>query len=269
MEVHIFDVERGGCAAIITPSGRLLLIDVGHNGTTGWRPSRWIAARCQPVGCLVITNFDEDHVTDLPELCRAVPIETWVMNWNVTPEWVRREKAQKGGMGRGVARAVEQLAALRTTAGVAQDWGPSCDIRWFNHPLSDTADENYLSVVPFVHCGDIRMVFGGDLTTQGWQDFLSDPTFVMYLRNPNIFVASHHGREDGYCPDVFRYCHPAVVIASDKNVQYETQVIDYGQHAVGITWNQTDQRSYLTTRKDGKLTITHRPQGGARITASG
>jgi hypothetical protein len=37
VEVYLFDVEHGGCAAIITPSGRLMLIDAGHNDTTGWR----------------------------------------------------------------------------------------------------------------------------------------------------------------------------------------------------------------------------------------
>jgi beta-lactamase superfamily II metal-dependent hydrolase len=246
-----------------------MLIDAGHNDTTGWRPSEWMAARRQPVACQVITNFDEDHVTDLPNLCRAVPIETWVMNWNVTAEWVRAEKAWKGGMGQGVSRAVQELAAIRNTPGRTIDWGAGCDVRWFFHPVTATADENYLSVVTFIHCGDIRIVFGGDLTAQGWRDFLLNPLFMAYLKTSNIFVASHHGREDGYCPEVFEYCHPAVVIASDKSVQYETQVIDYGQHASGITWNVTDRRSYLTTRKDGKLTITQRLQGGFHIRASG
>jgi hypothetical protein len=70
-------------------------------------------------------------------------------------------------------------------------------------------------------------------------------------------------------PEVFDYCKPAVVIASDKSVEYETQVVDYGQHASGIIWNGTDRRCCLTTRKDGKLTITQRPHGGFHIQASG
>jgi beta-lactamase superfamily II metal-dependent hydrolase len=267
MEVHIFDVEHGGCAAVVTPSGHLVLIDAGHNATTDWRPSKWVAGRYQAVDCQVITNFDEDHVTDLPNLWRTIPIRTWLMNWYVTAEWVRREKAAKGGMGQGVARAVDQLAVLRDLPKVAPNWG--CDVRWFFHPVTPTADENYLSVVTFIHSGDIRIVFGGDLTAKGWRDFFTDPTFVAYLRATNIFVASHHGREDGYCPEVFDYCKPAVVIASDKSVEYETQVVDYGQHASGIIWNGTDRRCCLTTRKDGKLTITQRPHGGFHIQASG
>jgi beta-lactamase superfamily II metal-dependent hydrolase len=267
LEVNIFDVEHGGCAAVITPSGHLMMIDAGHNGTTGWRPSDWVKGRHSEIESLVVTNFDEDHVTDLPNLFRTIHIRSWVMNWNVTAEWVRREKAAKGGMGLGVARATAQLAAYRDLPKMATNWG--CDVRWFYHPVTTAADENYLSVVTFIHCGDIRIVFGGDLTAAGWRDFLRDPLFVAYLRTTNIFVASHHGREDGYCPEVFDYCRPDVVIASDKSVEYETQLVDYGQHASGIVWNGSDRRCCLTTRKDGTLTITPKPEGSFFIRASG
>jgi len=161
----------------------------------------------------------------------------------------------KGGMGPGVARAVDRLGALRDVPKTARDWGPGCDVRGFFHPVTATADENYLSVVTFVHCGDIRIVFAGDLTRQGWKDFLGDQEFVRYLGATNIFVASHHGREDGYCSDVFEYCRPSVVIASDQNVQYDSQIVNYGQHASGI-WNGTGWR-------------TQRPLGGFHIQASG
>lgn len=270
MEVDIFDVEHGGCAAVVAPSGRLMMIDAGHNRTTGWRPSWWVPQRFSEIECQVISNFDEDHVTDLPNLVHVVPIRTWMMNWNVTAEWVRREKESKGGMGAGVGRAVATLDAIRTTPIVTNDWGPGCDVRWFCHPVTPTSDENYLSVVTFIHCGGIRIAFGGDLTSQGWGDFLGNSVFVRYLQATNIFVASHHGREDGYCCDVFDFCHPDIIIASDKSVEFETQVVDYSQHAGGIPWGSGDDRRYfLTTRKDGKLTITPRPNGGAHILAGG
>ena len=68
MDVYIFDVEHGGCAAIFSPSGRLLMIDCDNNDTTRWRPSNWVAANNLRVANLTITNFDEDYVGDLPRL---------------------------------------------------------------------------------------------------------------------------------------------------------------------------------------------------------
>ena len=260
MEVHIFDVEHGSCAAVISPSGHLLMIDCGHNDTTGWRPWAWVAARGQPIANLTITNFDRDHVTDLPNVLARNVVTSFTMNWNVTAAWVRRQKGSLG-MSPGVELAIQRLDALRNLPGISINWGI----------VTSTADENYLSVVTFVHCGAIRFVFSGDLTTQGWEDFLVDPVFQGYLRNTNLFVASHHGREDGYCPEVFDYCTPDVIVASDKSVMYDTQLVDYGRHARGIPWTtnvgKAIHRSFLTTRNDGTLGFT--PVGaGYRIQAS-
>ena len=60
-----------------------------------------------------------------------------------------------------------------------------------------------------------------------------------------------------------------MIVISDKSIMYETQTVDYGQHATGITWNQTEMRHCLTTRQDGKLTITPTETGGFWIRATG
>jgi len=91
----------------------------------------------------------------------------------------------------------------------------------------------------------------------------------MELAKVKIFVASHHGRESGYCPEVFDLCAPEIVIISDEGIQYETQEHAYGDHAKGIRWNGTDIRRVLTTRKDGTLVITKEVgQPGSFIQAS-
>src|SRR5262249_47735755 len=119
----------------------------------------------------------------------------------------------------------------------------------------------------FVHYREIRIVFPGDLTAAGWRAFLPTQRFRALLAQTNIFVASHHGRMDGYCPEVFDVCRPEVIICSDKSVMHDTQTVNYSQHARGITWNGSDTRHCLTTRKDGNLTITPTAAGGFWIQA--
>lgn len=264
MEVIIFDVEHGSCNAVLTPTGQLLLIDCGHNDATRWRPSSWIAARRLSVANLTITNFDEDHVTDLPNLYATCPIQSLTRNWHVTPDWVRSAKSQYG-MGPGIRTAVRMMESYNGPPAVI-DWG--CQLERFCHPVTRFQDENSLSVVTFVHYLGLRIVFPGDLTRQAWEAFLQDPTFRAWLAQTNIFVASHHGREDGYCPAVFDVCKPNVIIASDRSVAHETQRVAYGRHATGIRWNGTETRSYLTTRCDGTLTITPTLGGGFYVRAS-
>src|SRR5579863_6667287 len=105
MRVHIFDVEHGFCSAVEAPSGELLLVDCGHNSFTGWRPSAWLAPSGREITNLTITNMDEDHVSDLDNVRRFCSIRSLSTNWNISPAWVRRAKAEQG-MGDGVCTAV-------------------------------------------------------------------------------------------------------------------------------------------------------------------
>jgi beta-lactamase superfamily II metal-dependent hydrolase len=118
-----------------------------------------------------------------------------------------------------------------------------------NYP--HVTDTNNLSLVLFLHCPGLSIVFPGDLEKPGWRNLLLRPDFQAHLARVNIFVASHHGRENGYLPEVFDYCHPQVIIISDESKQYETQETNYSNRASGIVWNATDTRKVLTTRKDG------------------
>lgn len=255
MEIRIFDVEHGACAAVFSPSGRLMLIDCGHNGTTGWRPSTWVRSMGLAVDNLTITNVDEDHVSDLSQLRPSVV--SFTNNWHLTPEWIEWAKRQFGA-GPGVR---ELIAMMRASPGPAApiDWG--MEVERFCHSPQEFGDENGLSLVTFIRFGGVRIVFPGDLTRAAWLSFLQNPQFVAALRQTNVFVAAHHGRADGYCPEIFGLglCAPAIVIISDEAVVYDTQDVDYAQHASGIPWNQTDRRYVLTTRCDGMMTIT--PQG--------
>lgn len=242
-----------------------MLIDCGHNGTTQWRPSTWLASNGLPITNLTITNFDEDHLTDLPNVYRVAPPQSLSKNWNLDSRWVCQAK-RENGMGDGV-RAACAMIDRYTGPALSSSWG-GASIQRFCHGLSDFDDENSLSLVTFVQYNGVRIVFPGDLTAEAWNKFLQNVEFCRWLRSTNIFIASHHGREDGYAPEVFNICRPSIIIASDKSVMYETQIVDYSQHASGILWNQTGVRKFLTTRHDGTMTIVPNGTDGFHITAS-
>lgn len=42
MQLQIFDVEHGACALLTADNGTRLMIDCGHNATTGWRPGSYL-----------------------------------------------------------------------------------------------------------------------------------------------------------------------------------------------------------------------------------
>jgi hypothetical protein len=110
------------------------------------------------------------------------------VNWNLTPDWIRRSK-YGSGIGPGVQAAIEMMRLHERGPGPAINWG-GCNIAYFYHSPLMFSDENSLSVVIFVHYGMLRIVFPGDLTKDGWSAFLRDNTFRSWLSATNIFVAS-------------------------------------------------------------------------------
>ena len=73
----------------------------------------------------------------------------------------------------------------------------------------------------------------GDLERAGWMAHLRSPSFKNHLKTVQVFVASHHGRESGYCEEVFEDCRPQVIVFSDSEVRYASQAMAglYGKHA--------------------------------------
>ena len=127
-----------------------------------------------------------------------------------------------------------------------------------NHPFSNGDDTNNLSVVTILDIGDDTFLIPGDMEKEGWQTLLaSSPKLRSRLKDVNIYIASHHGRFNGYCEEIFTThgCCPDVFVFSDSAKVHETQETDglYRQWASGINFNG-ETRKVLTTRKDGGLT---------------
>jgi beta-lactamase superfamily II metal-dependent hydrolase len=73
MFLEIFDVEHGACALITTSNGKRVVIDCGHNATTGWNPTTELIARgIWSLDQLIISNYDEDHVSGFPNLAALI-----------------------------------------------------------------------------------------------------------------------------------------------------------------------------------------------------
>ena len=131
-------------------------------------------------------------------------------------------------------------------------------VQVFHNNYPSFEDTNNLSLLIFLDIGDLSFVLPGDLEQPGWVELLKNPYVHTLLGRVNIFVASHHGRESGYCEEVFDYCSPSLVVMSDGPIQHDTQKMAgiYGQHTTGEWFNTPrgqEWRKVLTTRNDGNI----------------
>src|ERR1700755_3373503 len=102
MKVEIFDVEHGQCAMITCPpNGKKLMVDAGHN-TGKWWPSTHFLG--QHIEQLIVTNYDEDHTSDIVGLLQYCQVKSILRNPSIKAQHLKEMKALTGGMGNGVQR---------------------------------------------------------------------------------------------------------------------------------------------------------------------
>lgn len=263
MKIEIHDVDHGACVVVTSPTGQRLMIDCGLNRDKPWFPSiQYLGER---IDTLMLMNLDEDHVEDFVSIWDRCQIGGIVSNPTVTATALRSMKAE-GGMRSGVAHAASILQHFRS--GFIGDWsndlgGISWEAFW-NVYGRDFTDTNNLSLATFVSWKGFTILFGGDLECAGWRKLLENPLFRARLPEVKVLVASHHGRENGQCADLFTYFRPELVIFSDGAKQYQTQETNcwYAQRVRGIpdltkplSMIGYQSRSVMTTRRDGTVEI--------------
>jgi beta-lactamase superfamily II metal-dependent hydrolase len=271
MRLQIFNVEHGACALLTTSNGRRVMIDCGDNTTTGWEPGSYLASQgITSLDRLIISNYDEDHVSGIANLLAYVNVGMITRNSSVSTNAIRTLKTEDG-MGLSIQTLIDVLDNVYTgsVAATDLDFGDTSFELFYNTP-SQFDDENNLSLVTFVTCGSRRLVFPGDLEEAGWLTLLRNPTFRSYLTGTDIFVASHHGRESGCCDEVFALSHPEFVIISDASKQHQTQetVPWYRTKTRGFTYNGR-QRHVVTTRRDGNIELNFAPTGTTILLENG
>jgi len=224
MDLHIFDVEHGQCALLRCDNNTDILIDCGHSRNLGWQPGDYLrSVGIASVETLFVTNYDEDHVSGLPNLMNYMTPLWMVRNPTVSPQILRSLKTEDG-----YGNGIDTLIDLMKTEGPSSPTNqpPIFEgLVWeaFHAPYPVFDDENNLSMAVFLKCHGIGVLFTGDLEVKGWRNLLCLPSFREILGQTNVLVASHHGRDSGCCDEVFNYCAPFYTVISDCGYKYDTQ----------------------------------------------
>lgn len=257
MKLTVHDVGHGACISFTHKNGNVMLWDCGHLDSN--RPSQFLPAMSiREVQYFFVTNYDEDHISNLPDLRASVRLKSMYRNKTISADALRALKRQGGP----ITPAMDSMLDMITTY-TDGPLNPSPDFsgaryRTFHNTYgNEFTDTNNISLVTFFECGGTKFVIPGDLERAGWLGLLRNQEFINELAGVKVFIASHHGRESGYCEEVFDVCTPDVFVFSDSEVKHATQEVTqlYAQHANGIQFNG-ETRYVLTTRNDGSLTWT-------------
>jgi len=261
MRLQIFDVEHGACALLTADNSNRLMIDCGHNSSTGWKPGIYL--RQQNVATLemfAVTNYDEDHASGANDLFDNIDVKSLWRNTSVSGAMLKQLKSDTG-MGPGIERLCHVIDNVFTGGGPTTS-SPMPEFQgllqrtcfYNSYPTFD--DENNLSMAIFLACHGRGVMFTGDLEKPGFAELLKYEGFRQALRSTNVYVASHHGRESGCSEEVAALLtNVYYVIISDKGYEHETQntIAFYRKIAKGGPFRQEPTRHVLTTRNDGRI----------------
>lgn len=271
LDIIIFNIELGQCIFFYPRSQPKfgLMVDCGNtenfepiNQIIKWNllPEKTNDNPPKPIlKNLTITNYDQDHFSGLPYLKSKVKIETTRLPKNISSQELRNIKEK-------ITKPIEEMIKLKDdyTNSITLDTPYKKDT--YHLEKSDfpdiKIDTNKLSQIVFVSYKGVSICIPGDLDSSAWEKLLLKDGVQSKLRETLIFVASHHGREDGYNEKVFNYCLPEVIILSDKDIVHktqegQTQLYSSKVKSKGIVFNgnKTNLRKTLTTRSDGNLWI--------------
>jgi beta-lactamase superfamily II metal-dependent hydrolase len=261
MVLRIWDVQHGACAMLTHElngrDGRLAMIDSGC--TEDWHPSAFIRNKLgrTRLDYLFITNADQDHMSDLQGLWDAnIGVPVLYRNPTYTGEQLQRIKQLSGPLTADAKRYVAACSSFNQPVGEPfNDYMGGITAKPFYNSYPAFKETNDLSLVVFINYAGFQILFAGDLEKAGWRALLARDDFRAELTRTTVLVASHHGRENGFCEDVFRYCWPRAVVISDKPIEHDTQQTVPDYRAVidgGVTVRTTMKtRHVLTTRRDG------------------
>lgn len=278
VEIYIWDVERGDAIFVKGPE-RNAVIDLGQH-TNGFSPSNHIHTQhgIDSVDYLVLTHPDEDHIEDLPEFSSYYSPEV-IARRDEADEYIKRRKNDLYPDRSHYQSVTEAYLTLTDTYNQRASFSPS-DPSWnggltFTHHIlsleeagttpignlsrGETVNLNNLSILTVVEYGSFKLVTAGDLEQQAIELLLEQSSVREDLRDTNVLIAPHHGRESSYSPKLFQYMTPDLVAISDAKAGSTNASQKYSAQATGTTVTRRSgtetSRNVVTTRQDGVIYI--------------
>jgi competence protein ComEC len=266
MKFITYDVEHGSSHVLWIPNNveDVMVWDAGSKN--GFSPALNLknSWNVESIRWLHITHQDSDHLTD---------IENFEV---VRPSTLTRPKVSREYLenhhGSPLPETVQKFLDFEKSFNApalpvedpSHDWG-GVQFSRFHNNWADFPNLNNISLVTFVKYQGWSILLPGDLERQGWLALLENEAFRQELSKVDILVASHHGRDSGFCEEVFNKdiggCNPYITIISDKSTSDTSVTHKYSAVSKGLNVVGQGKRKVLTTRNDGAIHVRINPEG--------
>lgn len=262
LRIFIHDVGHGHAIHAFTPNGQVIAVDLGCSNS--FSPLDWLRQQTDTIDNLIISHPHGDHIDEIEDLST----HGFKVRQIWRPSWLSEEDVRRANQKTYAAKLDAYFKMNKRFTGKISDdelvGNPAVSggvsVKKFASRECGTSNiNNHSGVVVFSYEG-VKVVIPGDNEPASWNCLLQNPDFVEAINGAHVFLASHHGRESGYLPDIFKKMTPKLCVISDGKVQDTDATSRYSGHASGWsvksrTDTDSSQRNCLTTRFDGAVII--------------
>lgn len=267
LELVFWDVQHGNATYIKTPAGKHIMLDLGtgsYESGSEFSPllhlkNRWDV---QTLDEVIITHPHTDHITDILNFEKLEP-RVLLRPKHLTEDEIRN--ANRGEDEEIIDKYIE--INQRYSSPIKTEEAPTAPqinggVRF--HTFVDKSNSknniNNHGLVVIVEYLGAKVLFPGDIEPPAWRALLERDDFISAIEEVDILVASHHGRDSGFCNDVFAHFTPKLTIISDGRFCDTSATSRYVQKTSGWSVSHRnngnrDTRKCVTTRNDGVIVV--------------
>ncbi len=269
-ELYFWDVQHGHATYLKTPNNRHIVIDLGTGDYSGnnseFSPLTHIKDKfgVDKLDYLIITHPHLDHIDDILNIDSLKPK---VLN---RPKHIPNEHVLDGVREQDVEK-FKKYCDINTSYNIPiskdsfdstsnpQNWG-GVNISTFTPTSCDISNYNNHSIVSIFEYAGIKVVIPGDNEKASFDELMLNPDFKSAVRDADVLLAPHHGRESGYVSDFVNLVCPKITVVSDGSFCDTSANARYSANSSGwVVYNRSNgeenDRKCLTTNSDGEIVI--------------
>lgn len=266
LTIIIWDVQHGSAAYLKTPNNKHIVIDLGSGTSKNKKFSPLLYLKesynISTLDKVIITHPHTDHIDDIGNFDELDPKALQ------RPKHLKEEDIRSANQEKDSAKTDKYLEINKrynTTITGDEDINlpeNSGGVTFYNFISTkcDTSNINNHSIVTIAEYLGLKVLIPGDNQTESWKELLENNDFVAAIKGIDIFIASHHGRDNGYYKELFDHFTPKLVIISDgpettTNASSKYSNLASGWQVYKRSGAEPEKRYCVTTRKDGCIEI--------------
>src|SRR3989339_421039 len=261
-----WDVKHGSAAYIQTPTGKKIALDLGTGSYGGsndeFSPLLYLKNEYKiTLDAVIITHPHSDHLYDIKNFDALSPkvlsrpkhlTEQEIRDGNRSDDKEIIDKYWDIHM-----RYNDPVSDLVNPLLPTNNGG--VEIKHFVPSSCATSNLNNHSMVTIISCASSKILIPGDNEPASWDELLKQDSFKSAIKDTDILVAPHHGRDSGFSASLFEHINPYLTIISDGRFCDTSATGRYSNKTRGWKGNkrngEKEERKCVTTRNDGAILV--------------